>query len=45
MLYDTSIMFAYEESLKYPIDQLIIPEAMVDIALVTQHRLIEAENE
>ncbi|XP_044748400.1 exosome complex component RRP4 [Coccinella septempunctata] len=45
MLYDTSILFAYEESMKYSISQLIIPEAMVDIALLTQHRLILAENE
>lgn len=39
MLYDTSILYAYEESLKYSVPELLIPEAMVDVAILTQHRL------
>lgn len=40
MLYDTSILFAYEESLKYEnIVELLIPEAMLDVAISTQQRL------
>ncbi|XP_039745071.1 exosome complex component RRP4 [Pararge aegeria] len=40
MLDDTSIMFAFEESLKYEeVKELLDPEAMLDIAFLTQHRL------
>lgn len=40
MLDDTSIMFAYEESFKYDsIKELLDPEAMLDIAFLTQHKL------
>ncbi|KAJ2946564.1 hypothetical protein O0L34_g12618 [Tuta absoluta] len=40
MLDDTSIMFAYEESLKYEhVKDLLDPEAMLDIAIQTQHRI------
>ncbi|XP_028176625.1 exosome complex component RRP4 [Ostrinia nubilalis] len=40
MLDDTSIMFAYEESLKYDaVKDLLDPEAMLDIAFLTQHRI------
>ncbi|CAH0405823.1 unnamed protein product [Chilo suppressalis] len=40
MLDDTSIMFAYEESLKYElVKDLLDPEAMLDIAFLTQHRI------
>ncbi|XP_026323996.1 exosome complex component RRP4 [Hyposmocoma kahamanoa] len=40
MLDDTSIMFAYEESLKYDnVKELLDPEAMLDIAFLTQHRI------
>lgn len=40
MLDDTSIMVAYEESLKYDfVKQLLDPEAMLDVAFLTQHRL------
>ncbi|XP_044729712.1 exosome complex component RRP4 [Chrysoperla carnea] len=45
MLYDTSIVAAFEESMKYSIKELLIPEAMVDVALLTQQRLqMEIEN-
>ncbi|KAF2898522.1 hypothetical protein ILUMI_07654 [Ignelater luminosus] len=44
MLFDTSILYAYEESLKYTVADLLIPEAMVDVAILTQHRLNIAEN-
>lgn len=39
MLYDTSIMYAYEESQKYTVAELLVPEAMVDVAILTQDRL------
>ncbi|XP_053600741.1 exosome complex component RRP4 [Plodia interpunctella] len=40
MLDDTSIMFAYEESLKYDaVKDLLDPEAMLDVAFLTQHRI------
>lgn len=44
MLYDTSIMYAYEESLKYEVKELLVQEAMFDVAILTQQRLIMAEN-
>ncbi|CAG9575615.1 unnamed protein product [Danaus chrysippus] len=40
MLDDTSIMFAFEQSLKYDnVKELLDPEAMLDIAFLTQHML------
>ncbi|XP_026484346.2 exosome complex component RRP4 [Vanessa tameamea] len=40
MLDDSSIMFAYEESLRYDdVKELLDPEVMLDIAFLTQHRL------
>ncbi|CAB3236905.1 unnamed protein product [Arctia plantaginis] len=40
MLDDTSIMFAYEESLKYDdVKDLLDPEAMLDVAFLTEHRI------
>ncbi|XP_068628494.1 exosome complex component RRP4 [Battus philenor] len=40
MLDDTSIMFAYEESMNYEnVKDLLDPEAMLDIAFLTQHRI------
>ncbi|XP_045760388.1 exosome complex component RRP4 [Maniola jurtina] len=40
MLDDTSIMFAFEESLKYEgVKEMLAPEAMLDIAFLAQHRL------
>lgn len=44
MLYDTSILYAYEESKKYSVSSLLVPEAMVDVALLTQQRLLMVEN-
>lgn len=45
LLYDTSILYAYEESLKYEVADLLIPEAMVDVCILTQQRLHMAEHE
>lgn len=45
LLYDTSILYAYEECLKYEVADLLIPEAMVDVAILTQQRLQMTENE
>ncbi|XP_069697991.1 exosome complex component RRP4 isoform X1 [Periplaneta americana] len=39
MLYDTSILYAYEESMKYEIAELLQPEPMLDICVLTQQRL------
>lgn len=44
MLYDTSIVYAFEESQKYEVFEILIPEAMVDIAILTQNRLTRTEN-
>ncbi|XP_023015296.1 exosome complex component Rrp4 [Leptinotarsa decemlineata] len=45
MIYDTSILYAYEESLKYNVAELLVPEAMVDVAILTQQRLSMLETE
>ncbi|XP_065342438.1 exosome complex component RRP4 [Cloeon dipterum] len=39
MLYDTSIIYAYEESMKFTVTELLLPDVMVDVANLTQHRL------
>lgn len=39
MLYDTSILYAYEESIKYEVHELLQQEAIFDVAFLTQHRL------
>ena len=39
LLYDTSIMYAYEESMKYKVHELLIQEAIFDVAFLTQHRI------
>lgn len=39
MLYDTSILYAYEESFKYEIEELLHQETILDVAFLTQHRL------
>ncbi|XP_018332099.1 exosome complex component RRP4 [Agrilus planipennis] len=45
LLYDTSILYAFEESLKYSVSELLIPESMVDVAMSTQHRINMLEND
>lgn len=39
MLFDTSILYAFEESSKYEVDELLHQEAIFDVAFLTQHRL------
>lgn len=39
VLYDTSILYAYEESMKYEVHELMNQEAIFDIGFLTQHRL------
>lgn len=39
MLYDTSILYAFEESMKYEVHELLNQEVIFDIAFLTQHRL------
>uniref|UniRef100_A0A1A9UUA7 Uncharacterized protein n=1 Tax=Glossina austeni TaxID=7395 RepID=A0A1A9UUA7_GLOAU len=39
MLYDTSILYAYELSMKYEVKQLLEQEAIFDVAFLTKHRL------
>nr|KAF7427084.1 hypothetical protein H0235_006778 [Vespula pensylvanica] len=38
-LSDTSITYAYEESMKYKVSELLLPESIVDISLLTHQRL------
>ncbi|KAJ9576453.1 hypothetical protein L9F63_006666 [Diploptera punctata] len=45
MLYDTSIQYAFEESLKYKVSELLQPEPMFDICFLTQQRLLMQEDE
>lgn len=40
-LTDTSITYAYEESMKYKVSNLLQPEAIADIGLLTHQRLIQ----
>ncbi|XP_065224614.1 exosome complex component RRP4 [Planococcus citri] len=41
-LYDTTITYAYEESMKYEdLSDLLNPEAMLDIAILTQQRRLQ----
>lgn len=44
LLYDTSIIYAFEESLKYDVPELLIPENMLDISILTKERLHMLEN-
>lgn len=39
ILFDTSILYAYEESMKYDVHELLNQEAILDVAMLTQHRL------
>ncbi|XP_055380511.1 exosome complex component RRP4 [Condylostylus longicornis] len=39
MLYDTSILYAFEESMKYHVSELLQQEPILDVAVLTQHRL------
>ncbi|KAK9304797.1 hypothetical protein QLX08_003996 [Tetragonisca angustula] len=40
-LTDTSVTYAYEESMKYKINELLEPEIMIDVSLLTHQRLIQ----
>lgn len=40
-LTDTSVTYAYEESMKYKVSELLEPEAMVDVSMLTHQRLIQ----
>lgn len=39
LLSDTSVTYAYEESAKYKVYELLEPEAIVDVSLLTHQRL------
>ncbi|RZF41731.1 hypothetical protein LSTR_LSTR014079 [Laodelphax striatellus] len=39
LLFDSSIIYAYEQSMKYEVHELLLPEAMLDIAILTQEIL------
>lgn len=39
MLFDSSIQYAYDESMRYDLDELLKQEAIFDIATCTQQRL------
>ena len=40
-LTDTSVTYAYEESMKYKVNDLLEPEVMVDVSLLTHHKLTQ----
>ncbi|XP_011493914.1 PREDICTED: exosome complex component RRP4 [Ceratosolen solmsi marchali] len=40
LLSDTSVTYAYEESMKYNIRELLQPEVQLDVALLTHQRLV-----
>lgn len=39
MLFDTSVIYAYEESIKFTVAELLIPENMLDVAILTKERI------
>lgn len=41
LLSDTSVTFAYEESFKYKVHELLHPEAMIDVSLLTHQKLAQ----
>lgn len=41
LLTDTSVTYAYEESMKYKVNQLAEPEAMINVSLLTHQRLMQ----
>ena len=41
LLSDTSVTYAYDESTKYTVHELLQPEVQLDIALLTHQRLME----
>ena len=40
LLSDTSVTYAYEESMKYNVNELLQPEVQLDVALLTHQRLV-----
>jgi len=43
LLFDTSIWYSYQESLKYEIHELLNQEAIFDVAFSTQHKLRQSD--
>lgn len=41
LLSDTSVTYAYEESMKYKVSDLLESEAIIDISLLTHQRLLQ----
>lgn len=41
LLSDTSVTYAYEESMKYRVSELLEPEAMIDVSLLTHQRVAQ----
>ncbi len=40
LLWDTSIMYGWEASTKYAVTELLSPDSMKDVALLTQQRML-----
>ena len=40
LLWDTSVMYGWEASTKYAVTELLSPDAMRDVALLTQQRML-----
>lgn len=43
ILFDTSIWYAYQESMKYETQELLTQEAIFDVAFLTQHKLRQSD--
>ncbi|CAG5867481.1 unnamed protein product [Menidia menidia] len=43
LLYDTSVLYCYESSLQHQVKDILKPEVMEEIVLLTQHKLLEQE--
>lgn len=41
LLSDTSVTYAYEESMKYSVSNLLEPEVAIDVSLLTHQRLVQ----
>ncbi len=40
LLWDTSIMYGWEASTKYAVTELLNPDCMKDVAILTQQRML-----
>ncbi|XP_028318834.1 exosome complex component RRP4 [Gouania willdenowi] len=43
LLYDTSVLYCYESSLQHQVKNILKPEVMEEVVMLTQHKLLEQE--